>query len=262
MSNTPANLMVLTRTDAATVAADLRAQNITSGHFTNGTYAPPAALVVPTVLAGFHYARDTEAKTAQPALIIAVNSDRSMADLNAQRSAVMAQEVAAGRKTEADSAKLVGEIAAQENQQARALKVALPLALQNPDRPVAVVFYDEATPNKLYDGLKAAGFGMATLFKWGYGTKPQEGRIEGAENFGRTLGFPLPNDIAPICATITPIGGQQGKVTVVDLRVGAGNLISRDNKVMFTVAHPDLLQHAVGGGRAPGGAAPTPAPKG
>ena len=262
MSNMPSNLLVLTRTDAAKVAADLRAKNITSGHFTNGTYAPPAALVVPTVLAGFHYARDVEAKTAQPALIIAVNSDRSMVDLSAQRSAVMAEEVAVGRKTAADSAKLAGEIAAQEDQRTRALKVALPLALQNPDRPVVVAFYDEATPNKFYDGLKAAGFGMDTLFKWGYGTKPQEGRIEGAENFNRVLGFPLPNDIAPVCAAITPIGGQQGKVTVVDLREGAGNLISRDNKMMFTVAHSDLLEYTLGAGRAPGGAAPTPAPKG
>ncbi len=262
MTPLPPNLTLLSRTEPADIAADLRAKNISDGHFTNGTYAPPAALVVPTVLAGFHYARQTEAPGAQPALIIAVNSDRSMADLNAQRSAVMTQEVAAGRKTEADSAKLAGEIAAQENQQARALKVAVPLAQQNPDRPVVVAFYDEATPNKFYDGLKAAGFGMATLFKWGYGTKPQEGRIEGAENFGRTLGLPLPNDIAPVCATITPIGGQKGAVTVVDLRAGAGNLISRDNKVMFTVAHPDLLPYAAVGGRAVPGATPNPAPRG
>lgn len=261
MAPLPTNLTMLARTEPAEIAADLRAHNVASGHFTNGTYAPPAALVVPTVLTGFHYARATEAKTEQPALIIAVNSDRSMTELNAQRSAVMAQDVAAGRKTETDSAKLAAEIAAQENQQTRALKVGVPLAQQNPDRPVVVMFYDAATPNKLYDGLKAAGFGMATLFKWGYGTKPQEGRIEGAENFGRTLGFPLPNDIAPVCATITPIGGQQGTVTVVDLREGAGNLISRVNKVMFTVAHPDLLQHAAGGRAAPGGA-PTPAPQG
>lgn len=262
MTSLPPNLTLLSRTEPADIAADLRAKNISSGHFTNGTYAPPAALVVPTVLAGFHYVRQTEGASVQPALVIAVNSDRSMADLNVQRSAVMAQEVAAGRKTEADSLKLAGEIAAQENQQARALKVAVPLAQQNPDRPVVVAFYDEATPNKLYDGLKAAGFGMATLFKWGYGTKPQEGRIEGAENFGRTLGLPLPNDIAPVCATITPIGGQKGAVTVVDLREGAGNLISRTNQIMFTVAHPDLLAYAAVGGRTPGVVPPAPAPKG
>ncbi len=262
MSSLPPNLTVMTSTAAIVVAADLRAKNISSGHFTNGTYAPPASLVVPTVLAGFHYARATEGKTEQPALIIAVNSDHSMADLNAQRRVVMAQEVAAGRKTEAESAKLAAEIAALEDQRSRALKVAVPLALQNPDRPVVVAFYDEATPNKFYDGLKAAGFGMATLFKWGYGTKPQEGRIEGAENFCRTLGFPLPNDIAPVCATITPIGGQKGTVTVVDLREGAGNQIGRDNKILFTVAHPDPLHYAVGDGRVPGGAAPNPAPKG
>ncbi len=250
--NQPANLTILPAGDSAALAQQLRAKEITAGHFTNGIYAAKSELVVPTVLAGFQYATDTETKAAKPpALIIAINSDASMLAINAQRTAQLETEIAAGRKTVEDRAKLQAEIARQEDQQARALKVAVPLAQQHPTRPVVVMFYDQDTPNKLYGGLKAAGFGMESLLKWGYGTKPQEGRIEGAEYFKRTLGFPLPNDIAPICATITPVGGQKGTVTVVDLREGALNYISRTNKVMFTVAHPELLQYAVGSRSAP-----------
>lgn len=249
----PDNLAVLTPTDPTLIYREMTSRGAVAGHFTNGTYAPPESLVVPTVLAGFQYSVDTEAKN-ETSLIIAVNSDKSMAIINAKRLAVLDQEILKGQKSEEDRQKLETEIRNQEDQTVRGLKVAGPVALQNPDRKVFVVFYDEETPNRLYDTLAKNGFGMETLFKWGYGTKPQEGRIESAENFKRTLGFPLPNTIDPICAQITPAEGQKGVVTVVDLREGAFGYVSKQNKCLFRMLDPALLKFTARGdaGVAPG----------
>jgi len=177
--------------------------DITSGHFTNGTYVARHEVVVPTTLAGFQHAVDKESKNGTP-LIIAVNSDISMAGIKAKKG---------------------GELpgySRRENEIVRAKKVAVPLARLFPDRKVAVVFYDEETPNVLYGVLKKEGFGMKSLHKWGYGTNPNAGVIEGAENFGAVYAHPLPNDSKPICVDITRKTGQAGKVAIVDLRQEIG----------------------------------------
>lgn len=189
-----------------------------SGHFTNGVYSFPPTLVVPTVLAGFQYAVDKAAPDDNAALIIAVNSDKSMAVIDAK----------SGKPT-------------LENEETRARKVAEPLAMQNPNRKVVVVYYDEETPNALYDALNRKGFKAQSLFKWGYGTNPQAGVIEGAENFGVVRGFPLPNDIKPVCTELTRKTDQKGSVEVVDLR---GTYISADNKCLFRVLDAGLLEYA------------------
>lgn len=251
----PGNFTLIPSSDAVQIYKELTSRGASAGHFTNGTYAPPESLVVPTVLSGFQYIVDNAAKK-DDALIIAINSDESMKHINIQRInaayRVRVRKLREGKEDpkdiEAALQKVAREVQNMENQETRALKVGIPLALQNQDRKVFIVFYNEETPNKLYDTLKNHGFGMETLFKWGYGTKPEEGRIEGAENFRKVFGYPLPNDIAPVCAALTPIEGQKGQVKVVDLREGALNYVSRQNKCMFRLLDPALLKFAATGG--------------
>ncbi|MDE2030279.1 MAG: hypothetical protein KGI97_06925, partial [Alphaproteobacteria bacterium] len=109
------DLTIITETGDGLVSG-LRRHNITGGHFTNGTYAPPKDLIVPTVLAGFQQAVDEEGDEALP-LVIAVNSDVSMAGIMDKKKA-----------SAEERAKL-------ESQTVRAAKVAFPLSLQNPTRP-------------------------------------------------------------------------------------------------------------------------------
>ena len=75
----PRNLETFPQTGVGLIKA-LAKQGISTGHFTNGTYASPQALIVPTVLAGFQYAVDQEANKGSP-LIIAVNSNASMSGI-------------------------------------------------------------------------------------------------------------------------------------------------------------------------------------
>jgi hypothetical protein len=208
MENHPHNLLIIYRTGAALIN-ELKEHGISEGHFTNGTYSAPSDVVLPTTLAGFNYVIDHETKPGIP-LIIAVNSAKSMLGILDKKGASE------------------DERNALENQQVRAEKVAIPLALEHPDRKVVIVFYDEETPNKLYDELKKNGFGLESLHKWGYGTKPGAPVIEGAENFNVVYGFPLPNDDKPLCADITRTEGQQGVVKIVDLR-GTPYLTAREN---------------------------------
>jgi hypothetical protein len=223
----PQNLIILSETGNNLLPA-LEKHGIAVGHFTNGTYAPPSELIVPTVLAGFQHAVDSSCDQCI-SLIIAVNSNKSMLEIAASKARV-------GTLTEADKA--------PEDQYVRAQKVAIPVALQNPDSKVVVMFYDEETPNNLYDSLHASGFSMKTLFKWGYGTNPNAGVIEGAENFNKVFGHPLPNDIKPICHDITRRTRQEGAVSVVDLRVKIGHhgqpYISGKNECLFPLRDAEL----------------------
>lgn len=158
-----------------------------AAHFTNGTYVFAAELIVPTTLAGFK--RVTESQPHLP-LVIAVNSDVSMAEL--------------GKRD-------------YEPQAVRAAKVADPLAKLFPDNQVIVIYYDEKTPNRLYESLKAHNF-TRTLHKWGYGTAYDAPKIEGAEYFEIVFGFPLPNDIKPVCYDDTERAEEPQKIVVDDLR--------------------------------------------
>ena len=167
-------------------------------HFTNGTYAAPAELIVPTTLAGFDFLNKKIASD-RDIFAIAVNSDASMQGIMDKKSA--SQE----------------ERDALEDQHTRAMKVAIPLAEYDPSRPVYVVFYDEETPTELYNELAESGLKMCSLHKWGYGTTPDAPRIEGAHNFARVFGFPLPNDKKPLCHDITVGEDQSHFVEVVNL---------------------------------------------
>ncbi len=196
---------------------------ITGLHATNGTYAPPADLVLPTTAAGFQYLADTH-PDKQAAFVIAINSNASMRNLLAARNAPAA------------------EYTALESQMTRAHKVALPLAAQFPARRIVVLFYDEGDPATLYDGLAQSGaVAMRSLHKWGYGATPDAKPILGAESFENVLAFPFPGSTAhikPVFWDVTP-EGQQGHVRVVDLSRFEGPhgapYLSAQNCILFPV---------------------------
>lgn len=197
------NLHIVKSTKLADIIAKFKELEAKAAHFTNGTYAFSAKMSVPTTLAGFK--RVTRVDAHLP-IVVAVNSDKSMEELNKKDF---------------------------EREEVRAKKVAEPLALAFPNTPVIIIFYDEATPNALYEALAKQGL-TRTLHKWGYGTNPDAPKIEGAEQFERVYGFPLPNDIKPVCYDDTPRADEPQKVTVEKL----SDLVSKDG-VKFAL--PDEL---------------------
>lgn len=199
-------------------------------HCTNGTYAYPAERAVPTTLAGFQFINDQVA-SPYDAFLVAVNSNYSMANIMTAKNASAAER------------------AALESEDVRAAKVADALTSQFDSRPVVVLFYHEETPTRLYEALAATNINLASLHKWGYGTDPKAPRIEGAHNFARVFGFPLPNDTKPVCHDITAQEDQTGVVRVVRLheQVGAHGkpYIAPSGKVQFALPaglqiHQDL----------------------
>lgn len=237
MASLPPNLHIIETTDTDAVirrVAALHAGRPRRGaqadprdavlHVNNGTYAYAAEMIVPTMLAGFQFVKEKVAG-AEDSFLIAVNSDASMRGI-VKQAPVGLPEI--------------------EGQEARALKVALPLAQQHPDRRVIVAFYDEETPEKLYGRMNEKGVTLASLFKWGYGTDPGAKPILGALNFKRVFAFPSLNDVKPVCHHITT-GAQEGVVEVVRLQdeVGANAhpYISAAGKVLFNVP-PALKAHA------------------
>lgn len=223
-----ANIVVVRMTDEQAIAQELKELGHTDIHCTNGTYSYAAERIVPTMLAGLQYINDKIAAHGD-VFLIAVNSDVSMNAIMDQKQATQAERDAL------------------EDQYQRAMKVAMPLAEQFPDRVIAVVFYDKATPNDLYDTLAAEALNLETLHKWGYGTDPKAPKIEGAENFNRVLAYPLPNDVKPVCFGITAHADQADIIQVVKLSEVEGPhgkpYISAKGKVLFPV--PVLLkEHA------------------
>lgn len=199
------NLHVIESSNRADIISAFEEKGIKGAHFTNGTYAFAAELIVPTTLAGFK--RVTNTYPHLP-LVIAVNSDKSMDEL--------------GKKD-------------FEPEAERAAKVAEPLAKLFPENQVMVIYYDEKTPCELYSALAKHNM-TRTLHKWGYGTSSDAPKIEGAECFEMTYGFPLPNDIKPVCYHDTDVAEKPQKIIVDDLR---DNLISKEG-LLFDL--PEALQ--------------------
>ena len=201
------NLNIITDTDILHILDGL--VGVKSVHISNGVYADDPAFgidhkkLVPTVLAGFEICHDRTART-QSDILLVLNSDASYVD-------ILKAKIKAGKATEQ-------QLLERERPMERALKIACPLAWQHPDRKVTVIMFDEATPNRLFRDLERNGIDIEFLFKWGYGTDPKAGVVEGAEYAERTLGFPLPNDRRPIADELTRRGGQKGIVEVCDLR--------------------------------------------
>lgn len=205
---------IIRSTDHQEILARLKLLNVTSAHFTNGTYAFPPEKTVTTTLAGFKHVLD-HVDSRLP-LIIAINSDASMMSLN---------------KT------------GYEHQYKRADNVAKPLAEAFPQNRVIVMFYDDKTPNELYAFLSKNNI-THTLHKWGYGTQPELPKIEGAEYFQHVYGYPLVDDLKPVCWQETPSAEQQN-VEVADLR---NVLITTDRKCLFQLP-PSLSMYQGEGGQ-------------
>lgn len=189
------------------ILAKLKALNVVSAHFTNGTFAFGPEITVATTLAGFkHVLADNNPYLP---LAIAINSDESM--------------------------RMMGKTDFKD-QKTRANMVAKPLAEAFPKNKVIIMFYDEKTPNKLYE-LLAKNKMTHSLYKWGYGTEPNAPKIEGAELFSVVYGYPLVNDTKPVCWEDTPVVDQKHIIKVVDLR---GKLITSERKCLFSL--PESLK--------------------
>lgn len=190
---------IIESTDHDAILSRLKVLKVTQAHFTNGTYAFPQQITVATSLAGFkHVLEHVDAKLP---LVIAINSDVSMQALGKS---------------------------GYEDQFKRADNVASPLAAAFPDNRVIVMFYDDKTPVALYDFLSKQHI-THTLYKWGFGTQPNAPKIEGAEYFAHVFGYPLVDDLKPVCWLDTPHDAQQN-VVVADLR---NVLITPDRKCLF-----------------------------
>jgi hypothetical protein len=192
------NIISISGTDEKEIAEDLKARGLTSLHCTNGTYSYSAELIIPTTLAGFRYINDRVAVPGD-VFLVAVNSDISMKSILDQKGASDAERQA------------------MEDQNTRAMKVAVPLAWEFSDRTIVVVFYDKPTPADLYNMLASEALVMESLHKHGYGTDPKAPKIEGAGNFHRVFAFPLPNDTRPVCHELTAVEDQSAIIRVVKL---------------------------------------------
>jgi hypothetical protein len=252
-------LTIIEDTNFDRIESTLNAKGIYSGIFTNGIYAAPRDVVLPTTLAGFQVAVDRFSRP-HDALIVAINSDVSL-DLiyEAKSNKLLADYVENGQTLETEDElnlaashlylaqdKLNAERGRTEFQNFRALKLAEGLEAQFENRNVVIMFYDEETPAELYEALALKGFGMTTLFKWGFGTKPDAPRIEGAINFENVLAFPFFDDAKAICHDITVAEDQSDLVKVMRLQEETHvrpAYISPDGKLLFRLA-PDLRRYA------------------
>lgn len=213
------NLKIIDSTDKDDIFQGIAETGASSLSATNGTYVAAQKFVAPTTLAGFQYTKDNGVQPRE-ALVIAVNSDKSMADIKAAKAA------------------LGEDIGEMEDQETRARKVAEPLARQFPEHHVVAIFYDEATPTELYEFLESnTPFELNALFKFGYGTNPEAGDIEGANCFDKVYAFPFPNDAKPLCDNLTGRGANRDNYTVkklTDEKCANGQpYMNVDNQVLF-----------------------------
>ncbi|MEC7576164.1 MAG: hypothetical protein VX468_02465, partial [Pseudomonadota bacterium] len=80
------NLTIIENTDKDAIVQGLESVGANSICVTNGTYVAPAEMVVPTTMAGFQFIKERKA-TAQECFVVAINSDKSMADIAAAKAA-------------------------------------------------------------------------------------------------------------------------------------------------------------------------------
>ncbi len=195
---------------AQQIIKDLDSPSGRALHFTNGTFSMPAEKILPTALAGFAHINSIAGP--DDVFAIAINSDQSMFDILKQKNA-------------SDE-----EIAKLESMEVRIGKIMDALAQEFLGCTFVIIPYDESTPTELYNTLAEEGVNLGSLHKWGYGTEPTGPRIEGAHNFPRVFGHPLPNDEKPVCYDVTVEGNQTGYVEIVDLRAGEKPFITKEGK--------------------------------
>lgn len=224
----PSNLYVVARLDSDEAYAVLSSGS--SIHATNGAYGHDLDKLVPKMLAGYQYITDRSAMMHKnDILFIGVNSNGSfenfLKSVGAPQSAI-------------DNMK---------DQEARAMEVAVPLALQHPDRKVVVMYYDELTPVELYTSLCERNISIQSLHKWKYGTDENAPRkIEGAHLATFVFGFPEPDDTRPVFYDQTPIE-KQPAVIVRKLTEEKGPhgspYLSMAGKIQFPIMHRSLERY-------------------
>lgn len=218
----PTNLKIIQSTDQNDIFDGIAETGATTLNATNGTYTAPASIVVPTTLGGFQFVADRYADK-QDALIMAINSDISMQGIAAEKAA------------------LGEDIGPVEDEMTRALKVLEPLAKQFPDRQIIGVFYDEATPTPLYEFLaNNTPLELNSIFKFGYGTNPNAGDIEGDILFKDVVAFPFPNDGKALCDNLTKVSPNRRNYSIFKLTDEVASngqfYMTKENKVQFDVA--------------------------
>lgn len=249
----PQNLTIIDPAPTQQVAKTLFAkQGVQSFYVTNGIYALPASLVVPTTLGGFEHAIDAEKKrlgaaAPTPHLLIVVNSDKSVALIYEQKKQKPGLSVEEVSKIDAEKDSILAQ-----TQLVRATRVAEPLARQHPDLKVSVAFFDGQTPNTFFNSCAAEKVNLDILFKFGYGTDPNQGIIEGIEYFSQAVyAYPFPNNAQPLCHDVTKrpedddaFEANAKKIRVFRLTAPADNpYMTCDNKVCFKVNHASLEQY-------------------
>ena len=209
------NLIIISEANHQAIIDRIAQEGITRAHFTNGSYAHPSKPIGATTLVGYQYLRDQGIYRPGEAVVIAANSHSSI------KRAIEAK-IAKGTANEGDVAKIEGQVS-------RAMKPAVPLAVQmaafQPDEKVFVCFYDEDTPTAFYEAVSMDGrVRFGSLHKNGYGTNPNEGRIEGTEFAEHVFGFPLPDDLRPLYHDLTrgQEPGDADKVVVENLTTKIG----------------------------------------
>lgn len=214
---------VLVTTNHDEIVRGISALTPEGANFSNGTYATqetlPLSKILPTVIAGFQYITTAEetAKYHSLPIVVLLNSDESL--------------------------KQIGKIDfAGRDQMQRAEDIGTWLQQCFPDNEIILCFYDETTPTELYEKLNGQLL-TKTHHKWGYGTKPNQPIIEGAEYFDMTFGFPMPDDTNPVCYNETrmPDPNQPQQVHVVDLR---DTLIDEDRQLLFDNPYTSSLQQS------------------
>ncbi len=237
------NAHIITDASPVAIASQLNARGITAGHFNNGTFMLPKDKFAPAFLAAEKRVTDLRDPVDGPdvAIIVAINSDKSMRDSYL------------GKDNEAElNANLIP-------QTQRANDTVGLLSALFPNRPVAVIFYDEQTPHELYEGLSKEGFGMKSLHKVGYGTSADDKPIIGSEFFDWVYACPLPFDAKPVMHKDTrdAVATDRRPDVVEKLTEAVGPhgapYITAQGKLLFPVP-ASLSQYAA----AQGGPAPAP----
>lgn len=218
-------------TDLLNISAVLDATSEIDGvevmHATNGTYIADPDLYLPTLISGFQYIADNVAGE-RDAFVVFINSDQSLKDMYDKTGDERFKDF--------------------PDQFERMTVIAKAMQVQFQGRPIIIGYYDQETPTELYETLSNESYvAMGSLYKFGYGTNPEAKKIEGADCFDVTIGFPFPNDAKPVCHDITDAEDQSHVVEVFKLTEEIGPhgkpYMTSDNKVLFPLAE-ELQQHS------------------
>ena len=209
------NLTIIQDTDHAAIVETIQAiAGSAPCHFTNGIYGRQNLPIRQTLLAGFRYVMDREivSPANPPVLLVAVNSDKSVADFNMMQNAPSYDD--------------------------RVAYLADALRLLDPSVEVIFFPYDEETPAEIYAALAAGEIQMASIHKHAnYGRGAGFPTIPGRESFEEALCFPLLNE------QTAQYEAQTGRGAAADI---VADLYSPQNELEYAylsrdAARPQLL---------------------